>query len=57
MGALFEPLIQLDPFDLHPVPGAAASWDVSPDGRVYTFHLRPEAKWSNGDPLRASDWV
>src|SRR5262245_27723824 len=39
MGSLFEPLIQLDPFDLHPVPGAAASWDVSPDGRVYTFHL------------------
>jgi oligopeptide transport system substrate-binding protein len=57
MGALFEPLIQLDPVDLHPVPGAAASWEVSPDGRVYTFHLRPDAKWSNGDPLRAGDWV
>ena len=57
MCALFEPLIQLDPVDLHPVPGAAASWEVSPDGRVYTFHLRPDAKWSNGDPLRASDWV
>ncbi len=57
MGALFEPLIQLDPVNLHPVPGAAASWEISPDGRVYTFHLRPEAKWSNGDPVRASDWL
>ena len=57
MCALFEPLIQLDPVDLHPVPGAAASWEISPDGRVYTFHLRPDAKWSNGDPVRAADWV
>ena len=57
MGSLFEPLIQLDPFDLHPVAGAAASWDVSPDGRIYTFHLRPDSKWSNGDAVRADDWV
>src|SRR5215470_3320846 len=28
------------------VPGAAASWDISPDGAVYTFHLRPDGKWS-----------
>ena len=57
ISALFEPLIQLDPVDLHPLPGAAASWEISPDGRTYTFHLRPGAKWSNGDPVRASDWV
>ena len=55
--ALFEPLVMLDPIDLHPVPAAATGWDVSPDGLVYTFHLRPNAKWSNGDPVTADDWV
>ena len=40
--ALFEGLAGVDPVDLHPVPAAARSWDISPDGRVYTFHLRPE---------------
>jgi oligopeptide transport system substrate-binding protein len=39
------------------IPGMAASWEISPDGLTYTFHLRPEAKWSNGDPLTASDFV
>src|SRR5688572_13909768 len=38
-------------------PGAAASWDISRDGLVYTFKLRPEAKWSNGDAVKASDFV
>jgi oligopeptide transport system substrate-binding protein len=39
------------------IPGAAASWDVSEDGLIYTFHLRPGLKWSNGDPLVAQDFV
>src|SRR5215471_3780514 len=38
-------------------PGAAKSYDVSPDGLTYTFHLRPEAKWSDGKPVTAADWV
>jgi len=38
-------------------PGAAESWDVSEDGRTYTFHLREGLKWSNGDPLVAQDFV
>lgn len=38
-------------------PGVAASWDISKDGLVYTFRLRPEAKWSNGEPFKASDFV
>ena len=54
--ALYEGLTSYDPRDLHPVPGAAASWEVSADGLVYTFHLRPEGKWSNGDPVTASDF-
>ena len=55
--ALFEGLVSQDPHDLHPIPGVAASWDISPDARVYTFHLRPDARWSNGDPVTARDFI
>ena len=53
--ALFEGLTS---FDEHGqvVPGVAEKWDVSPDGRVYTFHLRHNARWSNGDPVTARDF-
>ncbi|MBB6260732.1 oligopeptide transport system substrate-binding protein [Paenochrobactrum gallinarii] len=39
-----------------PVPGAAQSWDISPDNLTYTFHLRKNGKWSNGDPVTAYDF-
>ncbi len=39
------------------IPSAAVSYAMSADGRVYTFKLRPGAKWSNGDPVKASDFV
>jgi len=39
------------------VPGVAESWDISPDGRTYTFTIRDEAKWSNGAPVTAHDFV
>ena len=55
--SLFEGLVSEDPHDLHPVPGVAESWDVSPDGKIYTFHLRKNAKWSNGDPVTARDFL
>ena len=55
--ALFEGLVTEDPVDLHPVPGVASRWEVSPDKTVYTFHLRPEAKWSDGKPVTAQDFV
>ena len=35
----------------------ATSYDVSDDGKIYTFHLRKNAKWSNGDPVTAHDYV
>jgi oligopeptide transport system substrate-binding protein len=38
-------------------PGVAEKWDISKDGLKYTFHLRKDAKWSNGDPIKASDFV
>ena len=53
---LMEGLTALD-MDLKPVPGAALAWDVSDDGLTYTFHLRPDGKWSNGDPVTAEDFV
>jgi oligopeptide transport system substrate-binding protein len=39
------------------VPGMAQSWERSPDGLTWTFHLRPGIKWSNGDPVTAYDFV
>jgi len=39
------------------IPGVAESWEISPDGKTYTFHLRKNAKWSNGDPVKAPDFV
>lgn len=39
------------------VPGVAESWELSDDGRTYTFRLRADAKWSNGDPVTAGDFV
>ena len=55
--ALFEGLVSQDPQDLHPIPGVAASWDLTDGGRTYTFHLRPDAKWSNGDPVTSQDFL
>jgi oligopeptide transport system substrate-binding protein len=37
--------------------GSAKSWNISPDGTIYTFHLRPGLRWSNGEPLTAEDFV
>ncbi|MEK3869172.1 MULTISPECIES: peptide ABC transporter substrate-binding protein [unclassified Paenibacillus] len=39
------------------VPGVAESWEPNDDGTQYTFHLRKDAKWSNGDPVTANDFV
>ncbi|MBI1320340.1 MAG: peptide ABC transporter substrate-binding protein [Candidatus Hydrogenedens sp.] len=57
LGALFEGLARVNPETLEPEPGVAASWDIAPDGVHYTFHLRDDARWSNGDPVRAQDFV
>ncbi|MCW5775819.1 MAG: hypothetical protein KIS87_05160, partial [Phycisphaeraceae bacterium] len=56
---LFEGLAANDVFTdgYDPIPAAAERWEVSEDGREYVFHLRPTAKWSNGEPLRAGDFV
>lgn len=55
--ALFEGLAVKSPYTLEPEPGVAQSWDISDDGLTITFHLNPEARWSNGDPMTAEDYV
>jgi oligopeptide transport system substrate-binding protein len=54
--ALFEGLCRIDESGT-PGPGIAEKWEVSPDKKHYTFHLRPNALWSNGDPVTAHDFV
>lgn len=53
---LFEGLVT-EAADGTLIPGAAASWTVSGDGRVYTFTLQPRGRWSNGDPVVAEDFA
>ena len=57
MMALFEGLTAPNPKDLSPEPGVAERWDVAPDLMSYTFHLRKNAKWQNGDPVTAKDFI
>ncbi len=55
--ALYEGLTDLDGKRLEPVPALAVSWSASDDHRVWTFQLRSNAKWSNGEPVTAADFV
>jgi oligopeptide transport system substrate-binding protein len=55
--ALGEGLLVPGPAGSEPQPGAALGFEVSPDGRTYTFRLRPEGRWSNGEPVTAADFV
>ncbi len=57
LSALFEGLTDYAPETLEPVPAVAKSWDLSPDQLTYTFHLREDAEWSNGDPVTAHDFA
>lgn len=52
---VFAGLLQAHPQTLEPMPDVARSWELSPDGKVYTFHLRPSL-WSDGVPLTARDF-
>ena len=53
---LFEGLTAESP-DGRIIPGAAVRWNISRDGKTYTFYLRRDALWSNGDPVTAEDFV
>ena len=52
---MYENLVSLDDDD-NTVPGAAESWDYDEDTLTYTFHLRKDGVWTNGDPVTANDF-
>jgi oligopeptide transport system substrate-binding protein len=54
---LFESLVGKDPKTLQPIPAVAESWKISKDGKVYTFKLRKDAKWNNGETVTAQDFI
>jgi oligopeptide transport system substrate-binding protein len=53
---LYEGLVSEAP-DGSLIPGAAARWEINTDGKTYTFHLREDARWSNGAPVTAGDFA
>lgn len=55
--AIFEGLYSLDPKTLEAVPGASEPVQISEDKTVYTFRIRDNARWSNGDPVTAADFI
>lgn len=57
ISALLEGLVSGSGPELTPSPAVAERWDVSEDGTVYTFYLRADARWSNGEPVTARDFV
>jgi len=55
--ALFEGLMRVDPVSAQPIPGLAERYEISPDLKTYTFHLRTNAVWSTGERITAHDFV
>jgi len=54
---LLEGLTTPDPKTLESLPGQAYRWEITPDGRTYTFHLRPGLTWSDGRPVTSQDFL
>ena len=55
--ALFEGLVVKNPYTLEIEPGVAESWQISEDGRTYTFNFREDSYWSNGDQVTTEDFL
>ena len=55
--AIYDGLLEFHPKTMEPIPAIAESWEISPDGTEYIFHLRKNAKFSNGEPIIAKDVV
>jgi oligopeptide transport system substrate-binding protein len=57
LSSLYEGLTVTDEKSSSALPGVAERWETSPDGLTYTFFLRADARWSNGDPVTARDFA
>ncbi|MBS1795067.1 MAG: hypothetical protein JSS81_14505 [Acidobacteria bacterium] len=55
--ALYDGLVEFDPKTLQPIPSIAENWEISPGVDEFIFHLRKNARWSDGAPLTANDFV
>ncbi len=55
--ALYEGLVEYDPKSLNAIPAIAERWDINNDSSEFVFHLRKNARWSNGDPINAQDFL
>jgi oligopeptide transport system substrate-binding protein len=55
--ALYEGLVEYDPKTMNPIPAIAETWETSSDGKEYIFHLRKNAKFSDGKPITSNDVV
>lgn len=55
--ALYDGLVEYHPKTMEAIPAIAESWEISSDGTEYIFHLRNNARFSNGDPITAGDFV
>jgi oligopeptide transport system substrate-binding protein len=54
---LFDRLVEYHPKTMEPIPSLATHWEQNADGTIYTFYMRKEGKFSNGDPITANDMV
>lgn len=57
MMAIYDGLVEYHPKTMEAIPAIAESWELSPDGTEYIFHLRKNARFSNGDPITSKDFV
>ncbi len=55
--ALYEGLVEYHPKSLHAMPAIAESWETNGDSSEFIFHLRKNARWSNGEPINAQDFL
>ena len=54
---LFDRLVEYHPKTMDPIPSLATHWEQNADGTIYTFYMRKDGKFSNGDPIKATDMV
>jgi oligopeptide transport system substrate-binding protein len=55
--ALYDGLVEYGPVDSLPIPAIAESWNINSDSSELVFHLRKNARWTNGEPITAKDFV